>query len=110
MLPTIAVIRAWFIGGNGEAYGTDGLFLPVDWHAILSLAKIRNTFEKKDMWKGLKLGLLGLWSKNSSCPLPYARTSPKIPFSGFHQCSIVTLRSKLATILIRQGQECVKTL
>jgi hypothetical protein len=30
---------------------------------------------------------------------------PKIPFSGFHQCSIVTLHSKLATISIRQGQE-----
>jgi hypothetical protein len=28
---------------------------------------------------------------------------PKIPFSGFHQCNIVTLRSKLATISIRQG-------
>ena len=29
---------------------------------------------------------------------------PKIPFSGFHQCNIVTLRSKLGTISIRQGQ------
>jgi hypothetical protein len=28
----------------------------------------------------------------------------KSPFSGFHQCNIVTLRSKLATIAIRQGQ------
>jgi hypothetical protein len=28
---------------------------------------------------------------------------PKIPFSGFHQCNIVTLRSKLATVAIRQG-------
>jgi hypothetical protein len=27
---------------------------------------------------------------------------PKIPFSGFHQCNIVTFRSKLATISIRQ--------
>ena len=30
---------------------------------------------------------------------------PKTPFSGFHQCNIVTLRSKLGTILIRQGHE-----
>ena len=30
---------------------------------------------------------------------------PKIPFSGFDQCNIATLRSKLATISIRQGQE-----
>ena len=29
---------------------------------------------------------------------------PKIPFSGFHQCNIVILRSKLATISIRQEQ------
>jgi len=26
---------------------------------------------------------------------------PKIPFSGFHQCNTVTLRSKLATIVSR---------
>jgi hypothetical protein len=26
----------------------------------------------------------------------------EIPFSGFHRCNIVTLRSKLATISIRQ--------
>ena len=29
---------------------------------------------------------------------------PEIPFSGFHQSNIVTLRSKLAPISIRQGQ------
>jgi putative transposase len=29
---------------------------------------------------------------------------PKIPFSGFHQCNIVTLGSRLAAISIRQGQ------
>ena len=29
---------------------------------------------------------------------------PEIPFSGFRQCNIATLRSKLATISIRQGQ------
>jgi hypothetical protein len=29
---------------------------------------------------------------------------PKIPFSGFHLCNIVTLSSKLATVSIRQGQ------
>jgi hypothetical protein len=29
----------------------------------------------------------------------------KIPFSGFHQCNIATLRSKLATISIRQGHD-----
>ena len=34
----------------------------------------------------------------------YILCLPKIPFSGFHQCNIVTLRSKLATISIRQGQ------
>jgi hypothetical protein len=28
----------------------------------------------------------------------------KISFSGFHQCTIVTLGSRLATISIRQGQ------
>ena len=33
---------------------------------------------------------------------------PKIPFSGFHQCSIVTLRSKLATISIRQTRRVVE--
>jgi eukaryotic-like serine/threonine-protein kinase len=33
---------------------------------------------------------------------------PKIPFSGFHQCNIVTMRSKLATISIRQGQDARK--
>jgi hypothetical protein len=28
---------------------------------------------------------------------------PEIPFGGFHQCNVVTLRSKLVTISIRQG-------
>jgi hypothetical protein len=30
---------------------------------------------------------------------------PKIPFSGFHQRNILTLRSKLAATSIRQGQD-----
>jgi hypothetical protein len=34
----------------------------------------------------------------------------KIPFSGFHQCNVVTLRSKLATISIRQGQAQIERL
>jgi hypothetical protein len=40
----------------------------------------------------------GCFRKNS------ATRNSKMPFSGFHQCNIVTLRSKLATISIRQGQ------
>jgi hypothetical protein len=36
-------------------------------------------------------------------PLVFALCLPKIPSSGFHQCNI-TLRSKLTTISIRQGQ------
>jgi hypothetical protein len=39
----------------------------------------------------------------SNC-IPSILCLPKIPFSGFHQCNIVTLRSKLTTMSIRQGQ------
>jgi hypothetical protein len=51
-------------------------------------------------WLRICTGSLFEWAS----PIQEQLCLPEIPFSSFHQCNIVTLRSKLATISIRQGQ------
>jgi hypothetical protein len=55
-------------------------------------------------------GLFALSVSSSLCSRSAKPVPTENPIQLFHQCSIVTLRSKLAIISIRQGQAVVTSM